>query len=304
MRRPGFIFTAVMLVFFLIRCNPSDSGGTNNGNGNNGGGGAVTPGSGLIIDHTCTDLSQIPDEWLRQARERFRIHYAHTSHGEQIVVGLQRLSAGAAQTFTGQDSQVNQNSKYRFYYAFCEVPSGQDGLRMMDGQQIDYCETYVTPDLYWESEYGMNITRSVLQNFDVNVSLWAWCTQLDYYSEAETQTYLDRMAELEAEFPDVIFIYMTGNAQSEEWNRVERNNRIREYCKNNKKFLFDFADLDCWYNGQQHLVNGIPMEHPNFHGDEAGHTTYESCENKARAFWWLMARLAGWEGSQTASKSN
>jgi hypothetical protein len=68
--------------------------------------------------------------------------------------------------------------------------------------------------------------------------------------------------------------------------------------------LFDFADLDCWYNGQQHLVNGIPMEHPNFHGDEAGHTTYESCENKARAFWWLMARLAGWEGSQTASKSN
>ena len=35
MRRPGFIFTAVMLVLFFIGCNPSDSGGTNNGNGNN-----------------------------------------------------------------------------------------------------------------------------------------------------------------------------------------------------------------------------------------------------------------------------
>jgi hypothetical protein len=296
MKRPGFIFTAVMLVLFLMQCKSPGGGNNGNGNGNDNGGGTVTPTSGFIIDHTCTDLSQIPDEWLQRAKEQFRIHYAHTSHGEQIVVGLQRLSAGGAQTFFRRNIQANQSSKYRFYYAFCEVPSGQDGLRMMDGQQIDYCETYVTPDLYWESEYGMNITRSVLQNFDVNVSLWAWCSQQDYYSEAETQTYLDRMAELEAEFPDVIFIYMTGNAQSEEWNRVERNNQIREYCKNSNKFLFDFADLDCWYNGQQHTVDGIPMEHPHFHGDEAGHTTYESCDNKARAFWWLMARLAGWEG--------
>ncbi|HUU41954.1 MAG TPA: hypothetical protein VMW42_13545 [Desulfatiglandales bacterium] len=300
MKRVGFIFTAVMLVFFLIRCNPSNGGSGSNGNGNDiGGVGSTTPASGFIIDHTCTDLSQIPDEWLQKAKEQFRIHYAHTSHGEQIVVGLERLSAGGVQTFFRQDNQVNQSSKYRFYYAFCEVPSGQDGLRMMDGQRVNgYCETYVTPDLYWESDYGINITRSVLVDFDVNVSLWAWCCQQDYYSEAETQTCLDRMAALEEEFPDQYFIYMTGNAQSEERNRVERNNQIREYCKDNNKFLFDFADLDCWYNGQQHTVNGIPMEHPHFQGDEAGHTTYESCEIKARAFWWLMARLAGWEGSQ------
>jgi len=298
MKKIAIIFAAVMVILFLARCKPSTGGGGGNGNGNdNGGGDSTPPASGFIIDHTCTDLSQIPDEWLQQAGEQFRIHYAHTSHGEQVVVGLQRLSGWGAQRFFLRDNQANQSGKYRFYYAFCEVPSGQDGLRMMDGQQIDYCETYVTPDLYWESEYGMNITRSVLQDFDVNVSLWAWCTQQDYYSEEETQTYLDRMAELEAEFPDVIFIYMTGNAQGEEWNRVERNNQVREYCRNNEKFLFDFADLDCWYNGQQHTVGGIPMEHPHYHGDEAGHTTYESCENKARAFWWLMARLAGWEGA-------
>ncbi|MHA1396015.1 MAG: hypothetical protein ACTSRZ_21130, partial [Promethearchaeota archaeon] len=27
---------------------------------------------------------------------------------------------------------------------------------------------------------------------------------------------------------------------------------------------------------------------------EAAHTTYESCENKGKAFWWMMAKLAGW----------
>ena len=105
------------------------------------------------------------------------------------------------------------------------------------------------------------------------------------------------MSQLEAEFPDIMFIYMTGNAQSSEQNRYDGNNQIREYCRGNNKFLFDFADLDCWYNGEQHTENGIPMEHPQYHGDEAGHTTYTSCDNKGRAFWWLLARMAGWSGA-------
>jgi len=267
-------FVLFIFVFLIAGCQSEDSSKSE------------TNVSAFVIDHNCTDISKIPIEWINKAKELFKIHYAHTSHGDQITQGLQLLSS--------------ENSLLSFLISYCSVPISQGGLSMMDGQYIpqdSYCETYITPDLYWESEYGLNITQWVLGNFDVNVSLWAWCSQPDYYSQSEIQNYLNRMSILEAEFPNITFIYMTGNSQSADQNRYQRNNEIREYCKNNQKFLFDFADLDCWYNGEQYTENGIPTEHPHYHGDQAGHTTYESCRNKAKAFWWMLARLAGWEGT-------
>ena len=241
----------------------------------------------VIIDHTCTDITKIPDSWITQVKSALKIHYAHTSHGEQPLEGCSRLAA---------------DPKYNYYPDNCHVPVTTDSMSLMDGQYTDgYCETYVGPELYWEGPEALAITRSVLGSFDVNISMWTWCSQLNYYSQAEVQTYLNNMAQLESEYPDVTFVYMTGNAQSteERQNRYDRNNQIREFCRTNNKILFDFADLDCWYNGEQHTVDGIPVEHPHYNGDEAAHTTYESCENKAKAFWWLLARIAGWQGDIT-----
>ena len=47
----------------------------------------------IIIDHICTDISQIPEHWIRKARILFRISYGHTSHGSQIVSGMEVLMA-------------------------------------------------------------------------------------------------------------------------------------------------------------------------------------------------------------------
>ncbi|MDQ1350160.1 MAG: hypothetical protein QG657_461 [Acidobacteriota bacterium] len=242
----------------------------------------------IIIDHTCTDITKIPDSWITKVKNTLRVHYAHTSHGSQITTGLERLA--------------DSNSKYSYSYDYCSVPTTSGALKLMDGQYItDYCESYITPELYWQGTTALDITRYNLNNYSFEISEWAWCSQLDYYNYDEAKDYLDAMAQLESEYPGVTFIYMTGNAQGAEQNRESRNNQIRNYCRTNNKVLFDFGDLDCWYNGEQYKVGSLPMEHPHYNGDEAGHTTYESCENKAKAYWWMLARIAGWSGPVTTN---
>ena len=45
----------------------------------------------LIVDHACTDLSQIPEESVEKAKTDLHIAYGHTSHGSQLITGMSGL---------------------------------------------------------------------------------------------------------------------------------------------------------------------------------------------------------------------
>ena len=253
---------------------------------------------GLVIDHTCLDLGATPGAWIDAAQDDVRVHYAHTSHGGQITAGLGRIES--------------DNSTFAYSRGDRTLPTDEDALCMLDGNQN---EVYITPELYWQGTSAIAITQATLDdNPTLTVSLWSWCCQLYDYTEPQTQEYLDAMAALKAANPGIAFVYMTCNAQSSGgngYNRWLRNEQIRQFCIDNNKALFDFADLDCWNNGVQNtyeytvgeVTYDIPLEHEDFNGDEAGHTTYTSCEQKGRAFWWLMAMLAGWNASTSSTTS-
>lgn len=48
-----------------------------------------TTNEAIIVDHTTTDLSQIPSQYIAQAKNLLRLSYGHTSHGSQIVSGIE-----------------------------------------------------------------------------------------------------------------------------------------------------------------------------------------------------------------------
>ncbi len=41
--------------------------------------------------------------------------------------------------------------------------------------------------------------------------MWSWCGEMSWLDTSEVQQYLDMMTQLEGEYPQVRFVYMTGH---------------------------------------------------------------------------------------------
>ena len=268
---------------------------------------ATTSGAqGIIIDHNCTDISRIPDSWLNQVKGNLRVHYAHTSHGSQLITGAETLES--------------QDLKFSIAVDYSSLASEAGALCFFDGQEG---ETYITPGLYWESAAGLQYTRDVLShNPSINVSMWAWCGEVSSYSAAQINNYLAQISALEAEFPGVRFVYFTGHLDGSgaAGTLNQNNNIIRNFCQTYNKTLFDFADIERFDpNGTDYLNlgggaggDGCQYDSGNWGVEwcaanpgsplcadcSCAHSQPLNCNLKARAMWWLMARIAGWSESE------
>ena len=149
--------------------------------------------------------------------------------------------------------------------------------------------------------------------------MWSWCGQVSWASDSDiADSYLALMDRLEADYPEVTFIYMTGHldGSGEGGNLHIRNNQIREYCRANNKILFDFADLESYDpDGNYYLDQGTDDE-CNYDGGNwadqwcannpgscdscsCAHSRCLNCQRKGKAFWYMLARLAGWQDDQS-----
>ncbi len=226
---------SIYLIFFLsILLALSGCGGGSGGSG--GGGGNDDNGSGtggdFIIDHTCTDLTKIPTEAINNAKEKLVIAYGHTSHGSQLTNGMSGLV-----TWERGGSLYSWNSN---------GAGGALRLRDFNGNFGGYG---IANDLGAPNRTAWaDATRTYLKDHpETNVIIWSWCGQANGTSE-EINTYLNLMSQLERDFPGVDFVYMTGhlNGTGIEGNLHQRNEQIRNYCRINKKILYDFADIETW----------------------------------------------------------
>ncbi len=259
----------------------------------------------IIADHNVARLAvlqSIPDSAIDNAKSKLHIAYGHTSHGSQIVDGVNGLDSfmnGIGRTnnlFSGLDFNCDMGG-YGYPYGAADL------------NQPDYTT--------WESA-----TRSYLSSHtDINVVIWSWCAGVSHATESQIDNYLSLMNGLEKDYPDITFIYMTGHLDGTGvgGDLHINNEKIRKFCRDNGKWLFDFADIESYDPDGNYYLNKSADDGCNYTGgnwaiawqnshakgtywywtdDEANpaHTQPLNANMKAYAFWWLMARVAGWGG--------
>ena len=273
---------------------------------------------GIIIDHTCTDITQIPEYWINQAKSNLHIGYGHTSHGSQLTTGMNGLvgfANGGGLGLSHPDDIFDWNN------------GGTGGA-------LDLHDYFKSGDLgnpdrtTWASR-----TRDYLNdpaNSNVNVIIWSWCGQANT-TEENINLYLSLMNQLEIDYPGVDFVYMTGHAvgDGEAGNLHIRNQQIRNYCETNNKILYDFYDIECYDPDDNYFGDKLVSDDCSYDSDNNGSrdanwatawqsshvedTDWYSClsahsqplnaNRKAYAAWWLWASLGGWDQSLAVQMS-
>ena len=274
-----------------------------------------------IIDHTCTDLGKVPSYWVDQAKSMLKLSYGHTSHGSQLVTGISTLngwlgcscsSCSSTGCTSCQYGYCDDYSHYKYGGANPIAPPGV--LSLWDGKPEGASDLGNPDRTTWEVA-----TRAMLNDprySNRNVVMWSWCGQADT-TAANIQIYLDLMSGLERDYPGVTFVYMTGHLVGTGVNGTlnQRNNQIRSHCQANNCVLFDFADIESYDPDGNEFLSLNADDGCNYTGGNwatewcAAHSGSElcatcscahsqplNCNLKGRAFWWMMARLAGWNG--------
>jgi len=255
----------------------------------------------IVANHDCTDLSAIPLAAIDSAKAKLHIAYGHTSHGSQLVTGMEGLVG-----FKGEAYSFNNG--------------GSGGALDLRDSPFSGAADLGNPD---RSAWA-NATRSYLNAHpDINVVIWSWCGQVSDATEANINLYLGLMTELETDYPAVKFVYMTGHLDGSglNGNLHTRNEQIRAYCIANKKILYDFEDIEsynpdgvyfgdkkpndaCDYdsNGDGYWDANWAVQWQDAHPGEwydcwSAHSEPLNANLKAYAAWWLWARLGGWKDS-------
>lgn len=248
----------------------------------------VPPASSRIVaDHTVIEnFDRIPDDVI-QAASKTRAVMFHQSTG-QYISGL------------GLDCLAGLRREPENY---------PDCMAYLPSDGYDRSNWHWTLEEEWitngDSLKKVEVFKQLVPQYqaDVDVIGMKYC-YIDGWA-ITFEPYRAAMEEMEAKYPTKTFIWATsavwgspGSACGGDWNSCqtlyEFNQKVREYAAAHNKPLFDIASIES--NGGQCKVAGYEGVCQEYYSDGGGHPNQKGSLRIAKGYWWLMARLTGWNG--------
>lgn len=240
----------------------------------------------IVADHACVDDQDkaIPVDALRTAQE-LRIVFGHESVGFDVIHGLQALSSAKPERYrlaVQPQIQAQWFSRNRGLGEFFFHANGNPMGKFDDFEQ--------------------RVRGGFGEAVDVAVMKLCYA---DMTERSDPPTIFERWRGLyeglEKDYPRVRFVWWTVPVPQPSRcgeKRTAINGLIRDHARRNGEVLLDVADIEC------HTPDGREVRHPDgserlwegYGRDQGGHLNDEGAQRVARAWWWLMARIAGWSG--------
>lgn len=277
---------------------------------------SLIPSGQIIADHTVVDkYDDIPQYYIDQVKKMW-LSYAGESHADAIRTGMvlleninqvysvSQISTGTPEPYTASNLRVNEATwgSYR---------NGPTGWVHFYGEQ----DWFTSAGAIAQTKAGLDYCASngpALSAFG-----FGWCydpdinyTNIGPYISA-TQEYIDYCTS--RGYPTKVF-FTTGPVDGTSYTNSGRGGlygyniylryvAIRDYVSRDaSRVLFDYADIlshddngaasTLPWNGDTYQVvtptNGTP--------EQVGHISNAGAVRLAKAMWWMLARMAGWDG--------
>lgn len=296
--------------------------------------GNVWPEAQIVADHSAVaGFDQIPDKYIREVRTKV-IHYVGQSHSRQITHGLGLIqSMDERFTFETSETLDEFSSDNNLKVLRSSRNDGNNGWST-DEDYLGEEDYWATADGRAMTRNTLNYTEENSMTLDLSLFMWCWdilgdnfCYNENYelitFNDERYNTYVTFVDEMnnDEQYSETPILYVTAvtdgaGAGYRKWRVTKYNDMIRQAAYTNGGILYDNADIENWnmtdteqridyYTDDENVEHECYIRHADYEEDvgvpyESGHTNEALCIRKAKALWWMVARMSGWDGTPAA----